>query len=349
MTFANPIMEYVMNSLGVYNLLNNILSPFGLESLIPIIVYTVVALVLFGFAAVVVLFITYLERKVLADVQVRLGPMVAGPHGIFQPIADAVKLLFKEDILPNQRDKLLYFLAPIMVFVPTYLLLTIIPFDENIVMANIGVAVLVFMAISSLTPLGIIIAGYGSGNKYSLLSAMRSAAQMMSYEIPIVLVVLSVVVLAGSMNITDIVHAQQNSLWFVFFLPFGFFIILVASIAEMGRVPFDTIEAESELIAGYNVDYSGMRFAFFFLAEYLHLFIGCAFITLLFLGGWSGPLLPGAMWFLIKTFVLVYIAIWIRGTLPRVRIDQLLNLGWKYLLPLSVFNLGLSGVVAFMI
>lgn len=349
MVFSNPIMEYVMNSLGVYNLLSGVLSQFGLETLIPFIVYTSAALAVFGFAAVSVLSITYIERKVLADIQVRLGPMAAGPHGIFQPFADAIKLLFKEDILPNQRDKMLYFLAPVLIFVPTYLLLTIMPFDENIVMANIGVSMLLFIAISSLTPLGIIIAGYGSGNKYSLLSAMRSAAQMMSYEIPIVLVALSVVVLAGSMNITDIVHAQQNSLWFALLLPLGFFIILIASIAEMGRVPFDTIEAESELIAGYNVEYSGMRFAFFYLAEYLHLFIGCAFITLLFLGGWSGPLLPGVIWFLIKTFALVYIAVWIRGTLPRVRIDQLLNLGWKYLLPLSLLNLGLSGVIAFMI
>lgn len=345
-------IEHVMNSLGIYEPLNTTLTQFGLGSVMPLIIYTLAAVGLFVFAAVTVLAITYMERKVLADLQVRLGPMVAGPHGILQPIADATKLLFKEDILPINRDKLLYFIAPIIVFVPTYLLLTIMPFDENIILANVGVSLLLFIALSSLTPLGMFLAGYGSGNKYSTISAIRSAAQMMSYEIPIVLVALSVVVLAGSMNIVDIVKAQQNSVWFFLVLPIGFFIILVASIAEMGRTPFDTIEAESELIAGYNIEYSGMRFAFFYLAEYLHLFIGCALITLLFLGGWEGiliPNIPGVLWFLGKTFVLVYLAIWIRGTLPRVRIDQLLNLSWKYLLPLALLNLGLSGVIAFML
>jgi NADH-quinone oxidoreductase subunit H len=287
-----------------------------------------------------------MERKVIADVQLRLGPMVAGPRGMLQPVADAVKLLFKEDIIPKYVDRPLYLLAPVLVFVPTYLLLTLIPLDENIFVTNLDVAILVFLAISSILPIGHLIAGYSSGNKYAFISSLRSAAQMMSYEIPIVLVILGVVVLSGSMSIVDIVLKQQETTWFLFVLPLGFFIFFVSTLMEMGRVPFDTIEAESELIAGVHIEYSGMRFAFFFLAEYLHLFIGCSLITLLFLGGWAGPILPGALWFFIKTFILIWIFIWIRATVPRFRIDQVLNLGWKYLIPLALVNIGLIGVTA---
>lgn len=315
-----------------------------------LIAYTSLALTLFLIAAVIVLALTYLERKIIADVQNRLGPMIAGPHGILQPIADALKLLFKEDIQPRERDKFLYFIAPILVFVPTFLMLTVMPFDKNFIFANVPMALLIFIAISGIGPLGILIAGYSSGNKYAFLSSVRSAAQMMAYEIPIVIVVLSVVILSGSLNITEIVEKQSN-MWFIIPLFIGFFVFLVASIAEMGRVPFDTIEAESELICGYNTEYSGMRFAFFYLAEYLHLFVGSGIIVLLFLGGWKMPLLdefiPGILIFFAKTFLLVYLAIWIRGTLPRFRIDQVLNLGWKILIPLSLLNLGIAGIVAF--
>jgi len=342
------LIIYLLNLAGIYEPLSSALEQFGAVYLLNLTIYTVEALMLFGFAAVCVLALTYMERKVLADVQIRLGPMVAGPHGILQPITDAVKLLFKEDIQPKKRDKVLYFFAPVVIFASTYLLLTVIPLDEGIVFANVGIGLLLFIAVSSITPLGVLIAGYASGNKYSLLSSVRSAAQMMSYEIPVVLVALSVIVLAGSMNLTDIVH-KQESLWFFVLLPVGFFVFFITTIAEMGRTPFDTIEAESELVAGYHIEYSGMRFAFFFLAEYLHLFIGCALITVLFLGGWSGPFLPGIIWFFIKTFLLIYVLIWIRGTLPRFRIDQVLNLGWKYLIPLALINLGWSGVAAFLI
>ncbi|MFN3527639.1 MAG: NADH-quinone oxidoreductase subunit NuoH [Candidatus Altarchaeaceae archaeon] len=315
-----------------------------------LITYAILALILFLIAAVIVLVLTYLERKIIADVQNRLGPMVAGWHGILQPIADTLKLLFKEDIRPRERDKFLYFIAPILVFVPTFLMLTVIPFDKNFIFADVPTALLIFIAISGIGPLGILIAGYSSGNKYALLSSLRSAAQMMSYEIPIVIVALSVVILSGSLSIVEIVEKQSN-LWFVIPLFIGFFVFLVASIAEMGRVPFDTIEAESELVCGYNTEYSGMRFAFFYLAEYLHLFIGSAIIVLLFFGGWKFPILdeyiPGILIFFAKTFALVYLAIWIRGTLPRFRIDQVLNLGWKILIPLSLLNLGIAGIVAF--
>lgn len=327
-----------LNSIGIYG-----------ES-VELITYTILALLLFLIAAVIVLALTYLERKIIADVQNRLGPMMAGPHGILQPIADALKLLFKEDIQPRERDKFLYFIAPILVFVPTFLMLTVMPFDKNFVFANVPLALLIFIAVSGIGPLGILIAGYSSGNKYALLSSVRSAAQMMSYEIPIVIVVLSVVILSGSLNIIEIVEKQEN-MWFIIPLFIGFFVFLVASIAEMGRVPFDTIEAESELICGYNTEYSGMRFAFFYLAEYLHLFVGSAIIVLLFLGGWKMPLLdefiPGILIFFAKTFAIVYLAIWIRGTLPRFRIDQVLNLGWKILIPLSLLNLGIAGIIAF--
>jgi len=332
----------------------NVLKNFGIqENLAFLSIYAVVGILLFVIGAVFVLILTYLERKILADIQIRLGPMVAGPHGILQPLADVMKLLFKEDIKPKNRDKLLYFISPIIVFIPVLLMLALIPFNEILSFANIGVGLLLLIALGSISTLGMFIAGYGSGNKYSLISSMRSAAQMMAYEIPMIIVALSVVVLAGSMNLIDIVNAQKN-LWFGIPLFLGFFVFFVATIAEMNRVPFDTIEAESELVAGFHIEYSGMRFAFFYLAEYLELFVGSALITLLFLGGWNGfniPFVPetvsGLFWFLIKTFALIYIAIWIRGTLPRFRIDQVLNLGWKYLLFIALINLAIAGIIAY--
>ncbi len=335
--------------LGIRTLQN-----FGIqEDMASLFVYGSVGVLLFVVAAVFVLILTYLERKILADVQVRLGPMTAGPHGILQPLADVMKLIFKEDIKPKNRDKLLYFISPVLVFIPVLLILALIPFNEFFAFANVGVGLLLLIAFGSISTLGMVIAGYSSGNKYSLLSSLRAAAQMMAYEIPMLIVALSVVVLAGSMNLIDIVNAQVN-LWFAIPLFLGLFVFFVATIAEMGRVPFDTTEAESELIAGYHIEYSGMRFAFFYLAEYLHLFVGSALITLLFLGGWNGlfaiPMIPeavsGLFWFLIKTFTLIYVAIWIRGTLPRFRIDQVLNLGWKFLIFVALLNLAVSGAIA---
>ncbi len=331
------------------------LQNFGIqENLSSLLVYTGAGIILFVVAAVLVLLLTYLERKILADVQIRLGPMMAGPHGILQPLADVMKLIFKEDIKPKNRDKLLYFISPVLVFIPVLLTLVLIPFNEFLSFANVGVGLLLLIAFGSISSLGMVIAGYSSGNKYSLVSSMRSAAQMMAYEIPMLIVALSVVVLAGSMNLVDIVNAQQN-LWFAIPLLLGLFVFFVATIAEMSRIPFDTIEAESELIAGFHIEYSGMRFAFFYLAEYLELFVGSALITLLFLGGWNGlfdiPVVPeaisGLFWFLAKTFTLVYIAIWLRGTLPRFRIDQVLNLGWKYLIFLALINLAIAGIIAY--
>lgn len=338
--------------LGIKTLQN-----FGIqENLASLIVYAGAGVLLFVVAAIAVLILTYLERKILADVQVRLGPMTAGPHGVLQPLADAMKLIFKEDIKPRGRDKLLYFIAPLLVFIPVLLILALIPFNTFFSFANVGVGILLLIAFGSISTLGMVIAGYGSGNKYSLLSSIRAAAQMMGYEIPMIIVVLSVVVLAGSMNLIDIVNAQAN-LWFAVPLFLGLFVFFIGTIAEMGRVPFDTLEAESELIAGFHIEYSGMRFAFFYLAEYLHLFVGSALISLLFLGGWNGlftiPVIPeqisGLFWFLIKTFALVYVAIWIRGTLPRFRIDQVLNLGWKFLIFVALLNLAIAGIIAYIL
>lgn len=333
------------------------LQNFGIQQdIATFIVYVGAGISLFVVAAVFVLILTYLERKILADVQVRLGPMMAGPHGVLQPLADVMKLIFKEDIKPNERDKFLYLISPILVFIPVLLILALIPFNAFFAFANVGVGILLLIALGSISTLGIVIAGYGSGNKYSLLSSIRAAAQMMAYEIPMIIVALSVVVLAGSMSLIDIVNAQAN-LWFAVPLFLGLFVFFTATIAEMGRIPFDTLEAESELVAGYHIEYSGMRFAFFYLAEYLHLFVGSALITLLFLGGWNGlftiPMIPeaisGLFWFLIKTFALIYVAIWIRGTLPRFRIDQVLNLGWKFLIFVALLNLVISGIIAYAI
>ncbi len=348
------VIVSVLMQLGVYNQINGIFDQYGLLILLKLCIYLLEAFILFGFVAVTVLAVTYLERKILADIQIRLGPMETGGrrfHGILQPIADGIKLFLKEDIIPARIDKCVYIIAPVVIFASTFLLLAVIPFNEFLVIANPDLSLLFILAISTIVPLGVIMGGWASGNKYALLSALRSAAQMMTYEIPLVLAVLGVVLVTGSLNLVEIVNAQDQVLfgilpnWNIFIIPMAFIIFFIGSLAEIGRIPFDLLEAESEIVTGYHIEYGGMRFAFLFLAEYAHLFIACALITLLFLGGWNGPFLPGIAWFFIKTYLLIYVFIWLRGTLPRVRIDQLLALGWKFLIPLGLLNMGVIGLV----
>jgi len=318
----------------------------GLPLFIPqLIVMVVVATAVLIFVAVSVMFMVWWERKISAHIQVRFGPMrVGGWHGWAQSIADGIKLLIKEDIIPDGADRLVFALAPMVVFAAGLAAYVIIPFGPGLIVSDLNIGVLFYISISSLTVVGIIMAGWSSNNKYAVLGAIRSAAQAVSYEVPLVVSILGVIMTVGSLSMTKIVEAQQQ-MWFVVPQLLGFLIYLTAAIAECNRLPFDIPEAESELVAGFHVEYSGMRFAIFFLAEYANMFTVSAIAAALFLGGWHGPLLPGWLWFLLKTYFLIFVMMWLRWTLARLRVDQLMNLGWKFLLPLAFLNMGITGLI----
>lgn len=281
------------------------------------------------------------ERKVSGYMQRRYGPLrVGGPAGILQSAADILKLLSKEDVMPGSADRWLWLLAPVVSMVPAVLVYLVLPIGRSFVLQNLNIGLVFFASVTSFTLIGIFMAGWGSNNKYSLIGAMRAGAQLFSYEIPLLLSTIGVVVVAGTLNLQGIVQDQvQHREWFVFPQIIGFVVFYVASLAELNRTPFDLAEGESELVAGYFTEYSGMRWAMFAMAEYSNLFTTSALAVTLFLGGWHGPLLPGWVWFILKTYVLVFIGMWIRWTLPRIRIDQLMDLGWKFLFPVSVLNI----------
>ncbi len=289
-----------------------------------------------------VAYLTYAERKIIAAMQLRQGPMVVGPLGLLQPIADALKLLVKEMVVPSGANKVVFIMAPMVTFTLALIGWAVIPFGDGLVLADINVGVLYLFAISSLGVYGIIMAGWASNSRYAFLGALRSAAQMVSYEIAIGLIIINVLITVGSLNLSEIVRAQQD-LWF--FLPhFPMFAIFIASIlAETNRHPFDLPEAEAELVAGYNVEYSSMSFALFFLGEYANMILMSAIATVLFLGGWLPPFdvapftwIPGPLWLIAKICFVLFIFIWARATLPRYRYDQLMRLGWKVFLPASL-------------
>ena len=288
------------------------------------------------------LILTWAERKVAGHMQRRIGPKEVGPYGLIQPIADALKLLGKEILTPRAVDRPLYFLAPIIIFVPVLVSFIVIPFDASLLVKDINVGILLILAFSSLSVLSILMAGWGSNNKYALIGAIRSIAQNIAYEIPLLLALLPVIMMVNSFSLKSIVEAQKG-LWFVFYQPLAFCIYFIAGVAETNRTPFDLPEAESELVAGYHTEYSGMRFALFFLAEYTNIFIVSAIAVTFFLGGYQGPFLPGIIWFLLKSYLLVFVIMWLRWTYPRVRFDQLLNVSWKALIPLAFINLLITG------
>jgi NADH-quinone oxidoreductase subunit H len=288
------------------------------------------------------LILTWAERKVAGHMQRRIGPKEVGPFGLIQPLADTLKLLGKEIITPREVDKPLYWLAPTIIFIPVIVSFIVIPFDASLQVKDINVGILVILAFSSLSVLSILMAGWGSNNKYALIGAIRSVAQNIAYEIPLLLAILPIVMMANSFSLKAIVEAQ-NGLWFVFCQPLAFLIYFIAGVAETNRTPFDLPEAESELVAGYHTEYSGMRFALFFLAEYTNIFIVSAIAVTFFLGGYQGPFLPGIVWFLLKSYLLVFVIMWLRWTYPRVRFDQLLNISWKALIPLAFINLLITG------
>ena len=349
--------------------------------IIPFIKISIIVLFLSGAIA----YLTLLERKLIAHIQVRLGPMRVGWHGLLQPIADGLKFLLKEDIIPSRADRLVFTIAPMIAMIPAFLVFAVIPFgpptmfedllrgvlnrvlEASVVEAvvtnsiasggfvtDINIAVLFILSVSSVGILGIILGGWASNSKYPLLGALRSSAQMISYEVALGLSIIGVLLVAGSLSLVEIVERQRDGqLWYVFVQPVAFVLFLICGMAETNRLPFDLPEAETELVGGFHTEYSGFRFSLFFLAEYANMIAVSAVGVTLFLGGWLPPFpnvalfsflgfIPPVLWFLLKTFFLLYLFIWVRGTLPRLRFDQLMHYGWKIFLPIALGNVIVS-------
>lgn len=308
--------------------------------------------VVFGLMLLSVTYLTWVERKIIGDIQVRLGPMRVGPHGLLQPIADGLKLLFKEEIIPQTADRTLYLLAPAITFVPAFISFAVIPFGDQVrlfgrtidlVITDVNIGLLYVFGVASLGIYGIVLGGWASNNKYALLGGLRASAQMISYELSMGLSVVGVVMLSQSLSLVEIVGAQAGT-WFIVLQPIGFLIFLICAVAETNRAPFDLPEAEQELVAGFHVEYSSMKFAMYFMAEYANMITVSAMATTLFLGGWRGPWLPPVVWFLVKLYLFIFLFIWLRGTLPRFRYDQLMRFGWKVLLPVALANIMVTAV-----
>ncbi len=309
-------------------------------------------LAMFVALAVVVLSLTWLERKVLGRLQRRLGPTRTGPMGLMQPIADAIKLIAKEDIIPSSSEKAIFWAAPVIVMLAAFMIWVTIPGSEDAVLRNLDLGLFYIVAFTVIGILGLVLAGWGSANKYGTLGGLRAAAQLISYEIPVIMVVIVVAMLAQSLDLREIVagsalNAGQSSYPYVLIQPLGLVVFFIAGLAEVGRTPFDIYHAESEIVGGPFVEYSGAHWAVFFLAEYINTFAVGALTTLLFLGGWLGPVLPGIVWFLLKTYAVVLVIFWVRGTFPRLRVDQLMGFAWKVLVPLSFLTIVMTAVYQF--
>lgn len=289
------------------------------------------------------IYLIYLERKFAGYVQQRLGPNRLGPRGLLQTVADVVKLLGKEDIIPTAADKWVFRMAAFLVMVPALMVYAIIPFGKDMIPVDLNLGVFYFVAIASTSTVTFLMAGWGSNNKYSLLGGMRVVAQMVSYELPMVFSLLGVVMLAGSLKMSDIMAAQKD-IWFIVLQPVAFLIYFISATAELNRAPFDLPEGEQELVAGPFTEYSGMRYALFYLAEYTNMIAVSALAVTLFLGGASGPWLPSWLWFVIKVYGMILLFMWIRWTFPRVRLDHMMSLNWKFLLPVSLLNILVTGV-----
>lgn len=374
-----------------------------MPSLLAVIGLLIKILIVFGVTQLTVAYLTYFERKVAGHIQVRYGPMRVGLHGLLQPIADGIKLFLKEDIVPHEADRIVFTLSPLIVVVIALSLFALVPFGPSLYVTDVNIGLLLLFSLSSLGVFGIVMAGWSSNSKYAMLGGMRSSAQMISYEIPLGLSVIGALILAKSLSMVEIVRAQEGHLlyglfpkWYAFFQPLGFFIYCVSAVAETNRLPFDLPEAETELVAGYHVEYSGMKFAFFFLGEYANMIMVSAIATTVFLGGWQQPTLPlwlvfilpmvylsikgkywrkliflylvvgtvvilgnfntheglsplvGLFWFVGKVGFLLYGFMWLRWTLPRLRYDQLMSLGWYWLLPLALLNILATGLFRYL-
>ena len=335
---------------------------------IDVLFLTLALLALFTSLSVVVLSLIWIERKFLGRLQRRLGPTRTGPFGLMQPIADAVKLVLKEDMIPSWADKAVFWVAPLLVLIPSFMLWVTIPATKGLVLRNLELGLFVIIALLVISILGLVLAGWGSANKYGALGGLRAAAQLISYEVPLIMVVVSIAILAQSLDLRVISASQvplesAQSVFtdvtaeggsfnhvgvpFILIFPLGLVIFLIAGLAEVGRIPFDIYFAESEIVGGPFVEYSGAHWAIFFLAEYMNTFAVAALAALFFLGGWYGPFLPEWLWFLIKTYCMVLVIFWIRGTFPRLRIDQLMAFGWKVMIPLSFVGVVITSIYRF--
>lgn len=346
------IVGSIQNTIGTARI--DALVKFGID--VGIILIKIV--VVLGIALLHVAYATYFERKVIGHMQVRLGPMRVGPHGLLQPFADGIKLFFKEDIIPANADRPVFYLSPVIFMGAAMASLAFIPFQGNFVIANINVGLLWLFAFSGMGVYGIFMSGWSSNSKYSFIGGMRSTSQVISYEVALGLSLVGVMIMAGSLNLTDIVKAQEESVFGMFMIPqfVGFIVFVIAAVAETNRTPFDLPEAETELVAGYFTEYSGFRFALFFLGEYIGMIVMAALVTVCYLGGWTLPWyvykvlpflkhVPGVFWFIVKVYVFIFFYYWIRATVPRYRYDQLMSIGWKILIPIAIANLLVTGLI----
>ena len=309
--------------------------------------------IVIGVLLLVIAYLIWVERKVMAHMQVRLGPMRVGWHGLLQPIADGLKLITKEDIIPANASKVLFVLSPVIAMIPALLSIAVIPFGDTItimgvsvdmVITDVNIGILFILAVSSVGVYGILLGGWSSNNKYSLLGGLRSSAQMISYELSMGLSLIGVIMMTESLSLVDTVNAQAD-LWFVVLQPIAFIVYAISAIAETNRCPFDLPEAETELVSGFHTEYSSMKFALFFMAEYANIITVSAVGVTFFLGGWRGPFLPPIVWFLIKMALCIFFFVWLRSTFPRFRIDQLMQFAWKVLLPVAIVNVLITGLV----
>ena len=309
--------------------------------------------IVIGVLLLVIAYLIWVERKVMAHMQVRLGPMRVGWHGLLQPIADGLKLITKEDIIPANASKVLFVLSPVIAMIPALLSIAVIPFGDTItimgisvdmVITDVNIGILFILAVSSVGVYGILLGGWSSDNKYSLLGGLRSSAQMISYELSMGLSLIGVIMMTESLSLVDTVNAQAD-LWFVVLQPIAFIVYVISAIAETNRCPFDLPEAETELVSGFHTEYSSMKFALFFMAEYANIITVSAVGVTFFLGGWRGPFLPPIVWFLIKMALCIFFFVWLRSTFPRFRIDQLMQFAWKVLLPVAIVNVLITGLV----
>ena len=319
------------------------------------------SIVVFACLMLTVAYLTFAERKILGHVQVRCGPNRAGPFGLLQPFADGIKAFFKEDLIPGRADKVCFVIAPMIVIVSGISLFAVIPFGNKLVLfgreiklviADVDIGILYIFGLASLGEYGVVLGGWSSGNKYGLMGALRAAAMMISYEVALGLSIIGVLMISQTLRLTDIVLGQGGGFWHwnVFLQPVAFVLYMVCGLAELSRIPFDMPEAESELACGFNIEYSSMKFALFFMGEYAHMTVVCAVAVTLFLGGWQPPIpalsfIPGVVWFLIKLVTLIFFCIWERGTFPRLRYDQIMYFGWKFLFPLALINLVVTAIV----
>ncbi|MHC4455299.1 MAG: NADH-quinone oxidoreductase subunit NuoH [Planctomycetota bacterium] len=328
-----------------------------LDPIIFTIIATIKIGIVIGVLLLVVAYLIWVERKVMAHMQIRLGPMRVGWHGLLQPIADGIKLIFKEDLIPANASKIIFVMAPVISVVPALITFAVIPFGDTIsimgitldmVITDINIGILFILAVTSVGVYGILLGGWSSNNKYSLLGALRSSAQMISYELSMGLSLIGVIMITQSLSLVEIVNAQSK-MWFVVFQPLAFLVYAISAIAETNRCPFDLPEAETELVAGFHTEYSSMKFSLFFMAEYANIITVSAVAVTFFFGGWRGPLLPPIVWFTIKLALCIFFFIWLRSTFPRFRYDQLMNFGWKVLLPAALASIVITGIVMVLI